>query len=297
MNRILPILLLLVFLLLDTTGASAEASRTDPPAPSNREERVSGLLPFLSDTDSIRDEAPPYVVVEQKVPDQNDSAQGKSEKEGNLTTEEKEEVPEIADPLRPWNKAMYHFNDKLYFWVLKPVTVVYTYAVPEPIRILFNNFFDNLKAPARVVNNLLQRKMKAAGNEFVRFVFNSTAGLGGLADAAKELLHIQKSPADFGQTLGRSGIGHGFYLILPLFGPSSLRDGIGVAVDQFMYPLSYLSFTNISFEASAGISAFETVNYTSFHIGDYEALKEAAIDPYISIRDAYFQNRKKAVEE
>ena len=97
-----------------------------------------------------------------------------------MPTEEKEEVQKISDPLRPWNKAMFHFNDKFYFWLLKPVTQVYTYVAPEPMRILFNNFFDNLKAPARFVNNLLQWKMKEAGNEFVRFVFNSTAGLGAL---------------------------------------------------------------------------------------------------------------------
>ncbi len=298
MNRILPVILLLVPLLLNPAMVFANEPSREPSASPTQEEMGPAILPVREGTDSIQNQESPHMVVEQKEPGQEESAQEKSEKESDLTAEEKEEeILRIPDPLRSWNKAMYHFNDKLYFWVLKPVTVVYTYVAPEPIRILFNNFFDNLKAPARVVNHLLQRKMKAAGNEFVRFVFNSTAGLGGLADAAKELLHIQKSPADFGQTLGRSGIGHGFYLILPIFGPSSLRDGIGVAVDQFMYPLSYLSFTNISFEASAGISAFETVNYTSFHIGDYEALKEAAIDPYISIRDAYFQNRKKAVEE
>ena len=207
-----------------------------------------------------------------------------------------EETREIPDPLRPFNRAVFQFNDKLYFWLLKPVTRVYKDVVPEPGRILFNNFFDNLKGLARLVNDLLQFRTKDAGNEFVRFVFNSTAGLGGLADAAKELLHIEKTSSDFGQTLGHFGIGHGFYLVLPVLGPSSLRDGIGLAADRAMYPVTYLSFA-IPFEASAGIYAFETVNYTSFHIGDYEAFKQAAIDPYAAMRNAYFQNRKKTVEE
>ena len=140
-----------------------------------------------------------------------------------------------------------------------PVTQVYGYVAPEPCRMLFSNFFDNLKAPARFVNNLFQLRMKDAGNEFVRFVFNSTAGLGGLADASRELLHIQKTSSDFGQTLGRYGMGHGFYLVLPIFGASSLRDGIGLAADRAMYPFSYISFTTISFEAAAGIFAFESV--------------------------------------
>jgi phospholipid-binding lipoprotein MlaA len=162
---------------------------------------------------------------------------------------------------------------------------------------ILNNFFDNLRAPGRFVNNLLQLKMKAAGNEFVRFVFNSTAGLGGLADAAKDLLHIQKSPADFGQTLGFYGIGHGFYLVWPILGPSSPRDTVGYVGDRILYPLSFLSFTEISFVASSAIFVIETVNETSFRIGDYEAFKGAAIDPYVSLRDAYFQNRKKAMEK
>ena len=297
MNRILPVILLLVSLLLNPAFSAGEPPRELSASPT-QEEMSPAILQAREGTDSIQNQESPDTVVVQKGSGQEKSAPERSEKESDLTAGEKEEESlRIPDPFRSWNKAMYHFNDKLYFWVLKPVTVVYTYAAPEPVRILFNNFFDNLKAPARFVNHLLQGKTKAAGNEFVRFVFNSTAGLGGLADAAKELLHIQKSPADFGQTLGVSGVTHGFYLVLPLFGPSSLRDGIGLAVDSFMYPITYLSFTNISFEASAGIFAFETVNGTSFHLGDYEAFKEAAIDPYVSMRSAYVQNRRKAVEE
>ena len=297
MNRILPVILLLVSLLLNPAFSAGEPPRELSASPT-QEEMSPAILQAREGTDSIQNQESPDTVVVQKGSGQEKSAPERSEKESDLTAGEKEEENlRIPDPFRSWNKAMYHFNDKLYFWVLKPVTVVYTYAAPEPVRILFNNFFDNLKAPARFVNHLLQGKTKAAGNEFVRFVFNSTAGLGGLADAAKELLHIQKSPADFGQTLGVSGVTHGFYLVLPLFGPSSLRDGIGLAVDSFMYPITYLSFTNIPFEASAGIFAFRTVNDTSFHIGDYEAFKEAAIDPYVSMRSAYVENRRKAVEE
>jgi phospholipid-binding lipoprotein MlaA len=160
---------------------------------------------------------------------------------------------------------------------------------------MFNNFFDNLRSPGRFVNNLLQLKMKAAGNEFIRFVFNSTAGVGGLLDAAKNGLGIQKSPADFGQTFGRYGIGHGFYIVWPILGPSSLRDTFGFIGDRALYPLSYIGFTNIPFEAAAGIAIFETVNKTSFQIGDYETFKKAAIDPYTSMRDSYVQNRKETV--
>jgi phospholipid-binding lipoprotein MlaA len=211
--------------------------------------------------------------------------------------EGEEEIPLIADPLAPINKAMYHVNDKLYFWLLKPVTQVYSHTVPEPFRVVLSNAFDNLMSPGRVVNNLLQLRFKAAGNEFIRFIFNSVAGIGGLGEVAEPALGIKKQEADFGQTLGHYGIGHGCYLVLPLFGPSSLRDGVGIAADRFMYPLSYISMNELTFAESAGIFAGEKVNDTSFHIGEYESFKDAAIDPYIAMRDAFVQYRQKKVED
>jgi phospholipid-binding lipoprotein MlaA len=300
MKRMPPAILLFLslFLLILNQTVAIAASIEPYDSPAREEERTSRLLSPITETDSIQNEQPPLVVVQQKGSGKEDPVQERPDEQKGFNAEEKEEEAVLmADPLRPWNKAMFLFNDKLYFWVLKPVTLGYTYIAPEPLRMILNNFFDNLKAPGRFVNNLLQLKMKAAGNESVRFVFNSTAGLGGLADAAKDLLHIQKSPADFGQTLGYYGIGHGFYLVWPMIGPSSPRDTVGYIGDRILYPLSYLSFTEISLEASSAIFVIETVNETSFRIGDYEAFKEAAIDPYASLRDAYFQNRKKAVEK
>jgi len=292
LNRILPVIFALILFLMNPAGAFAFFPSTEPQiSPIQGEERT-----FITDTDSIRNEAPTSFVVEKKGPDRGEPGQERSDELNDLSTREKEEVVvQISDPLLPWNKAMYHFNDKFYFWVLKPVTQGYTYIAPEPLRIIFNNFFDNFRAPGRFVNNLFQLKMKDAGNELIRFVFNSTAGVGGLADAAKDALGIQKTPVDFGQTLGHYGIGHGFYIIWPILGPSSLRDTIGSIGDRALYPLSYISFTNIPFEVATGMAGFETVNKTSFQIGDYETFKKAAIDPYISMRDSYVQNRKEAV--
>ena len=298
MKRRVPVILLSLSLFLSVLSqAIAIAASIEPYDPPVREgERTSRLLPPETEAVSIQNEEAPLVVVQQKGPGKEDPALERPDGQRGFSAEEKEEdaVP-AADPLRPWNRAMFQFNDKLYFWVLKPATLGYTYVVPEPLRMTLNTFVDNLRAPGRCVNNLLQLKGKAAGNEFIRFVFNSTAGLGGLADAARDLLHIQKSPADFGQTLGHYGIGHGFYLVWPFLGPSSARDSVGYLGDRVLYPLSFLSFTDISFGVSSAIFVIETVNETSFKIGDYEAFKEAAIDPYVSLRDAYFQNRKKAV--
>jgi len=215
------------------------------------------------------------------------------EAEDWIAEEDEQEVEEIADPIYPWNKAMYHFNDKLYFWVLKPVSKGYTKVVPEDIRLSFSNFFENITTPIRFVGNLMQLKIKRAGNELIRFVYNSTAGIGGLADVARTDLDIRRSDEDLGQTLGHYGIGHGFYIVWPFLGPSSLRDTIGRFGDNFLDPVSYVT----PFESRIGINVYDKVNDLSFRIGDYEDLKKSAIDPYVSIRDAYTQYRKKKVEE
>jgi phospholipid-binding lipoprotein MlaA len=211
----------------------------------------------------------------------------------NVFTEEDEKVLTIADPIYPWNKAMYHFNDKFYFWILKPVAKGYSTVMPEDIRIVTRNFFSNLTTPVRFVGSLLQLRIKDAGNELVRFVYNSTAGVLGLADAAKADFDIVRRDEDVGQALGSYGIGHGFYIVWPFIGPSSLRDTIGLAGDYFLDPVRYIN----PMEASVGIRTYDRVNETSLHIGDYEDLIKAAIDPYISIRDAYIQNRQKKVDE
>lgn len=207
--------------------------------------------------------------------------------------EGEEETVKIADPLRPWNNAMYHFNDKFYFWILKPVARGYSAAVPEDMRLAVSNFFSNLAMPIRFISNLLQLKIKNAGNELLRFVYNTTAGVCGLADAAKLDFGIRQHDEDLGQTLGSYGIGHGFYLVWPFVGPSSLRDTIGRIGDGFLDPVSYVN----PWEAAVGIKVYDRVNETTFHIGDYEDLKKSAIDPYVSLRDAYVQYRKKKVEE
>ncbi|NCO68606.1 MAG: VacJ family lipoprotein [Nitrospirae bacterium CG_4_10_14_0_8_um_filter_41_23] len=214
-----------------------------------------------------------------------------------VNEQEEEDGPEIADPLVPFNRVMFHVNDKLYFWVLKPVTQVYSHIIPEDFRIVFSNAYDNLKAPVRMLNNLLQLRLKAAGNELIRFLFNSTAGIGGLGDVARDALGIKKQEADFGQTLGHYGVGHGFYIVLPVLGPSSLRDTVGFAGDRLMYPLTYVSKDVLPVEATVGIAAHEKVNDTSFRIGDYESFKESAVEPYVSMRDAFVQHRKKKVEQ
>lgn len=197
----------------------------------------------------------------------------------------------LADPLRPFNVAMYHFNDKLYFWVLKPVAQGWRAAVPEPARKGVRNFFHNLGFPIRFANSLLQLKPDKAAAELGSFLLNSTFGVFGFGNLAKKFYNLDPDAEDLGQTFGHYGIGHGFYLVLPIFGPSSLRDGVGRAGDYFINPLSYID----PWELKAGVRATDSVNSTSFRIGDYEAIKNAALDPYEAIKSGYIQRRQESV--
>jgi Surface lipoprotein len=205
----------------------------------------------------------------------------------------KEERVEIADPIEPFNRAMYHFNDKLYFWALKPVAQGYKIVVPEPARISVKNFFSNLGFPVRFLSCLLQADFSGAASEFGRFGINTIWGIGGLLDpSSNKELDLQKQDTDLGQTLGVYGVGHGFYIVWPVLGPSSPRDSVDIAGDYFLYPVSYV----YPWYAGIGARAYEIVNSTSLKIGDYESLKGAAIDPYVAVRDAYIQYRLKKVK-
>jgi phospholipid-binding lipoprotein MlaA len=210
--------------------------------------------------------------------------------------EEGQEMGEvtIADPLEFFNRAMFQFNDKLYFWVVKPVAQGYSKVVPETGRSSIKNFFSNLGFPKRFISCLFQADFSGAATELGRFVVNTVWGIGGLLDpAANKDLSLQKQNADIGQTLGRYGLGHGFYVVWPVFGPSSLRDTIDIVGEHFQYPFTYTD----PWYVGPSVRACESVNSASLRIGDYEALKEAAIDPYVALRNAYAQYRQKMVQK
>ncbi len=219
-----------------------------------------------------------------------------SEGERDLDTLSSEEpIKTIADPLESINRLSFHFNDRLYFWVLKPVASGYAIIVPEPIRVGVRNFFSNVAAPIRVANCLLQLNFKGAGTETVRFFVNTTLGVVGFVDAAKREFNIDKQGEDFGQTLGFYGIGPVFYINWPILGPSSLRDTVGFVGDFFLNPWNYLVRFPVLFTVAIG--TLDRINGTSLVIGEYEDLKRAALDPYVAMRDAYYQVRQKRIEE
>ncbi len=195
----------------------------------------------------------------------------------------------VADPFEPVNRVFFTFNDKLYFYCLKPAAKGYSRIVPSPARRGVKNFFKNLSFPVRFVNCLFQGKFEGAGHELGRFLVNSTLGVGGFMDRASSEFNIPEFDEDFGQTLAVYGLGHGFFINWPFMGPSSALDTVGSAGDAFLEPLDYL---DLKTKYDVAIKGVEIVNRTSLETGQYESLKDAALDHYIAVRDAYLQYRR-----
>ncbi len=200
----------------------------------------------------------------------------------------------ISDPLEPMNRFFFEFNDVLYEWAIKPVTDGYTWLLPWELRMSFGNFFYNLAMPIRLLNSILQADFKGAGIVLSRFTINSTLGIYGLADVAAAEFDIQPKRADFGQTLGKWGMGQGIYLCWPLFGPSSVRDSIGLVVDSYTHPVPYFH-ENYTLDLAYYVS--NRVNTLSLNPDLYEDLKRYSLDPYVASRHAFYEYRKAIVEQ
>jgi phospholipid-binding lipoprotein MlaA len=229
--------------------------------------------------------------------DVNDSGQGLDEfgddDFGLFEDELVEEKMSVPDPLEGLNRVMFGVNDVVYIWILEPCAKVCKAVLPEPVRIGVRNFFNNLATPARLANCLLQGKGNAAGRELHRFAINTTIGVLGIGDPALEKYDLAPAEEDLGQTLAVYGFDNGIYFVLPLLGPTTLRDGVGLFGDQFLNPIRYVDPT----EASVGISMGKGVNYSSFRVGEYESFKADSVDPYVAMREAYIQYRNKKIEE
>jgi phospholipid-binding lipoprotein MlaA len=213
--------------------------------------------------------------------------------ESEATAENGTEDTTIADPIEPINRAMYVFNDKLYFWGLKPIAKGYNFIFPEPVRVSIRDFFRNAAMPVRFVSSVLQGKLRGAGTEIARFSINTTLGLAGFFDVAKNWFKLDPSEEDLGQTLGRYGMGGMMYIVWPFIGPSNIRDTIGLAGDSFLDPLTYVD----PFYISLGVRGYEKINSTSLDLRSYEELKESSVEPYTALRDAYIQHRNAMIKK
>ncbi len=199
----------------------------------------------------------------------------------------------VDDPLEGINRLMFGFNDVLYYWILKPCAETCKAVVPEPGRIGIRNFFQNISTPARYVNCLLQGKGPAADIELRRFLVNTTVGVLGFGDPARDQYGLDPTREDLGQTLGVHGMDSGFYIVWPLLGPSNVRDSLGMVGDMFLNPVRYID----PWETSAIISATGGINESSFHVGEYEEFKSDSLEPYIAMREGYIQYRDESIKK
>ena len=194
------------------------------------------------------------------------------------------------DPLEPWNRAVYKFNDKVDQALARPVATAYRRVVPVEIRDRVRNFFANLADPFIGVNDFLQGKPADGFTDWMRFAVNSTFGLFGLHDIASEA-GLEKHNEDFGQTFGRWGAGTGPYLVLPLLGSSNLRDGLGTGVDIYTDPLRLVEPDRVQYS----LWALRLTQTRTDLLDASRILEEASLDKYSFQRDAYLQRRRSLV--
>ena len=201
---------------------------------------------------------------------------------------------EEYDPWETFNEKMFSFNYNLDKHVLKPAAKGYNYVMPDILQTMIDNAFTNLRMPARFVNKVLQWKLVDASKEMGRFLINSTLGIGGLFDIARQEMGLERQKADLGQTLGIWGVGPGPYLVLPLLPPLTVRDGIGFAADGAMNPLYYyIPFWFDSF----GMRVGDTINDRSLNLDLFQGIEESTVDLYSSVRNGYLQRRNRLIKD
>jgi phospholipid-binding lipoprotein MlaA len=272
-----------------TGSATVPAAMLEPPTP-------AVLLADASATTA------PAADVTEQAPDEPFDPFAKSGEEGI----------EEYDPWEPFNVKMFEFNRQVDRWVLKPVAKGYNFVMPNAAQIGISNLFYNLRFPQRFFNNMFQGKAKGAGIEIGRFLVNTTVGVGGLFDVAQHL-DLKTPEEDTGQTLGFYGVKPGPYLVLPLLPPFSVRDFTGFLGDIALNPINWLVAPIIEVEGipsviahtdrmtstlvQLGARAGEMVNQRSLNLEKFQGVEEATLDLYAAVRNAYLQQRARAIRE
>lgn len=206
-------------------------------------------------------------------------------------------VATIADPAEPVNRGTFWLNHQLYNYVLRPFSKAYEFVLPSPAREAIHNVFDNVEYPVRVVNHALQFEFKRADLETRKFVVNSVAGVGGILRVSDRIPELANVPsADTGQTFAKWGIGHGAYVVLPVLGPRSLRDTVGMAGDYALNPVSWLAYGGVTGATAVAISGPNAARNMNSRMNLYDAATQNAIDPYIAVRTGYIQYREQAAK-
>jgi len=198
----------------------------------------------------------------------------------------------VSDPIEPVNRGSFWLNHQIYQFVLKPVSETYKFLFPETVRRGIFNAYDNVRFPVRLVNHTLQARFDRAALETGKFLVNTTVGVGGVMTPADKFPALAGVPkADTGQTLAKWGLGHGAYLVVPVVGPSSARDLVGLAGDTALNPVSWLG---VVFGGAAWTLAVTTpagVRSLPDQMDQYDTVTKAALDRYLAARTAYIQHR------
>ena len=202
---------------------------------------------------------------------------------------------EVSDPIEPVNRGVFWVNNKLDENILEPVAHGYADHVPSPIKKGIGNFFLNLRYPVYLVSDLVQFKFTQAAEHTGRFLLNTTAGLVGFIDVAKDC-GLPDHEEDFGIALAYYGVPAGPYLMLPFIGPSNLRDTTGLIIDSFLNPIYWVGRSNLSSDAKFAIAAGATaIKYVDIRAGLIDAIdtaKQSSVDYYLFVQGAYYQHRR-----
>ncbi len=207
-------------------------------------------------------------------------------------------VVEISDPLEKVNRGIFWVNDKSYRFIFRPISKGYEKVLPNRLRKGIHNAFENVKFPIRFVNSALQGDFKKAGLHVGKFVIDSVAGVGGLVKRSDEIPVFAALPdEDTGKTFATWGMGHGPYIIIPFLGPSSLRDGVGLAADYALNPVNFAIYVPGEYDWGFIPPSANTLRALPTQLATYDETVRDAIDPYIAVRSAYVQYRAEFVKK
>ena len=261
-----------------------------------------------------------YDVSQSKTPKEAEALTGPLKSGGDTTQKQpddfdpfatKDQTVEEYDPWEKFNVLAFEFNYKFDKYLLKPVAKGYNYIMPDPVQIGIANFFQNIRFVPRMLNNVFQAKFKGAGIEGSRFLINSTLGIGGFFDPAKKWFNLETPVEDTGQTLGSYGVKPGPYLVVPLVGVFTVRDGLGYIADIFLDPFNWFVLPIIKLNgapklvthddtitfAQMGMRAGIIINERSLNLEKFQGVEESTLDLYAAVRNAYLQQRARLIRE
>ena len=231
-------------------------------------------------------------------PNSSNGVRNATSKQGPTATADDPYADEVTkksnDACEGLNRQTFKFNHQFYRFVARPIAKVTTFIIPPPVLNALGQALENLESPVRITSCLLQAKTKRAAQETGKLVLNSTLGVGGLwkpSDRVNSLKNVP--PEDLGQTFGNWGIPQGPYLVIPVLGPSSVRDAVGKVGDTFLHPAQWVSVSGVKTAATATQAVVENPD----RLDVYDATTKDALDPYIGMREAYLEYRAAAVRK